>query len=123
MPIKKWLKDRRVTEVECMVPDLTGIPRGKILPTVKFLNGMRDGLLRLPESIFLQTVTGDFVDTNVLNPTEPDLILHPDPKTIRIVPWYDEPTAQVICRATYLHGREVDVSPRAVLRRVIDRYA
>ncbi len=32
-----WLKGRGVTEVECLVADLTGIPRGKILPTERFI--------------------------------------------------------------------------------------
>jgi glutamine synthetase len=28
-----WLKDHKITEVECVVSDLTGIARGKIAPT------------------------------------------------------------------------------------------
>ena len=30
-----WLKDHKITEVECMIGDLTGITRGKISPTNK----------------------------------------------------------------------------------------
>ena len=30
--LEHWLNERRVTEVECLVPDLTGVARGKILP-------------------------------------------------------------------------------------------
>lgn len=30
---EKWLNDHSITEVECLVPDLGGIARGKILPT------------------------------------------------------------------------------------------
>ncbi len=33
-----WLKKNKITEVECMIPDNSGIPRGKILPTKKFLS-------------------------------------------------------------------------------------
>ncbi|MFJ2709304.1 glutamine synthetase, partial [Pseudomonas sp. NPDC087346] len=33
-----WLKDHKITEVECVVSDLTGIARGKIAPTNKFLH-------------------------------------------------------------------------------------
>ena len=29
-----WLKDHKITEVECMIGDLTGITRGKISPTI-----------------------------------------------------------------------------------------
>ena len=28
----RWLDERRITEIECLVPDLTGVARGKILP-------------------------------------------------------------------------------------------
>ena len=34
--LENWLNQRRVTEVECLVPDLTGVARGKILPREKF---------------------------------------------------------------------------------------
>jgi len=57
--IAKWLRDRRVTEVECMVPDMSGIARGTILPTNKFLAAVDSDSLRIPESVFGQTVTGD----------------------------------------------------------------
>ena len=50
--VSKWLKDRRVTEVECVVPDLSGVARGKILPTGKFRQSLKDGSLRLPESFY-----------------------------------------------------------------------
>ena len=47
----------------------------------------------------------------------------PDPATIRLVPWYQEPTAQVICDAFYFDGRPVAMSARGLLRRMIDRFA
>jgi glutamine synthetase len=28
----RWLKERRITEVECLVPDMTGVARGKFIP-------------------------------------------------------------------------------------------
>ena len=37
---EKWLDDHSITEVECLVPDLGGIARGKILPTKKFIQGL-----------------------------------------------------------------------------------
>lgn len=117
-----WLRERRVTEVECLLYDLSGIARGKILPATKFLNTFEEGSLRLPETIFLQTVTGDFCDTEVLDETEPDLILHPDPRTIRLVPWYKEPTAQIICDAHRADGAACEFAPRAVLKRVLALY-
>src|SRR5690606_32768164 len=118
----RWLKDRRITEVEVMVSDMAGIARGKILPTRKFISGLTERTLRLPESIFGQTVTGDFIDSPVLSDTEPDIVLDPDPRTVRIVPWYDEPTAQIICEANYRDGTHVPIAPRNVLKRVLALY-
>lgn len=120
--VADWLRSRRVTEVECLVADMSGVARGKILPTEKYLSSAGDGGLRLPESIFLQTVTGDFVDSEIMDDTEPDLILRPDPATLRLVPWYNEPTAQIICDAFHRDGAESEIAPRAVLKRVLRLY-
>jgi len=35
--IESWLKENKITEVECMVPDMTGNARGKFIPAKKFL--------------------------------------------------------------------------------------
>ena len=121
--IEKWLKERRITEIECLVPDMSGIARGKILPTRKFLDSYQNETLRLPQSIFGQTVTGDYIDeSDVLTETEPDIILVPDLETMRMVPWYDEPTAQVICDAVNRDGTPVSFAPRSVLRRILALY-
>lgn len=118
-----WLRERHITEVECLVPDISGVARGKILPTSKFLKSQADSSLRLPESIFSQTVTGDFIDSEVTDATEPDIMLRPDPDTLSLVPWYEDPTAQVINDCVYRNGEPVPFAPRQVLRRVIDLYA
>ena len=39
---KTWINENSITEVECLVPDLGGIARGKILPSNKFLEGMEN---------------------------------------------------------------------------------
>ena len=48
-----------------------------------------------------------------------DIYMQPDSDTIRFVPWYTEPTAQVICDAFHLDDEPVDISPRHVLKRVL----
>ncbi|MEQ9135823.1 MAG: glutamine synthetase family protein [Thalassobaculum sp.] len=121
--LEAWIKERRITEVECMVSDVSGIPRGKILPAGKFLKAIGEQGLRIPESIFGLTVTGDYIEEIDLNPRASDVYLRPVPESVRVVPWYKEPTAQVICDAFYFDGTPVDVAPRHVLRRVLDLYA
>ncbi|MCR9257385.1 MAG: glutamine synthetase family protein [Alphaproteobacteria bacterium] len=120
--LENWLKERRITEVECQVPDLAGISRGKILPANKFITTLRDRGLRIPESIFIQTVTGGFPDNSDVNPADSDVYLTPDVATLRVVPWHREPTAQIINDCTYADGSVVDISPRQVLKRVVDLY-
>ena len=115
----QWLKDQAITEVECLVSDIAGIPRGKILPVHKFLQAAVGQGLRLPEYVFGQSVTGAFLDSAVLNEIGKDVILRPDPATCRLVPWYTEPTAQIIHDAFDHDGSIVPFSPRAVLKRVL----
>ena len=125
--IEDFLKDHRIEEVECLVPDMAGIARGKILPADKFVSGMKHNGLRIPEAIFVQTVTGDYPEEafaeKVISPATQDVYLKPDPETIRVVPWYEEPTAQVICDAYFMNGSEVEISSRSVLKRVLHHYA
>ncbi len=92
------------------------------MPAEKFAE---DGGMRLPESIFLQTVTGDYPPEtgSAMSPAEIDIILKADPKTVRRVPWAAEPTAQVIHDCFYSDGRRVTMAPRHVLRNVLELYA
>ena len=121
--LEDWLKRQKITEVECMVPDVAGIARGKILPTRKFLESLKREGLRLPESVFGLTVTGDTViESEVLSRMEPDVILLPDPTTVRNVPWYETPTAEVICDVAHRDGSPVRLAPRHVLRHVLELY-
>ncbi|MFV3077248.1 glutamine synthetase family protein [Niveispirillum fermenti] len=121
--LEEFIRSRHITEVECLVPDMAGIARGKIVPAEKFLRILRDRGLRLPESIFIQTVTGEYPeDEDVTSVENWDVYMTPDPDSVRMVPWYNEPTAQVICDCFYADGSTVDISPRSVLKRVLKLY-
>ena len=126
-----WFQENSITEVECLVPDLGGIARGKILPTNKFLKGLNEDSHRLPQSTFIQTISGDYatedlsgpLPKSIFNPTDIDVILKPDYKTMRIVPWYEDPTAQVICDAVNLNGEDVINSSRNALKNILKLYS
>ncbi|HSK41528.1 MAG TPA: glutamine synthetase family protein [Arenibaculum sp.] len=121
--LRSFVKEHGITEVECLIPDMSGVARGKILPAEKFLRILRERGLRLPEAIFIQTVTGDFPgDEDVTSPANSDIYMIPDVGTVRLVPWYTEATAQVICDCFYVDGNPVDISPRWVLKRVLELY-
>ncbi|MDQ1834286.1 glutamine synthetase family protein [Massilia scottii] len=120
-----WLNQRQVTEIECLVPDLTGVARGKILPRTKFTD---ERGMRMPEAVLGMTVTGNYPTNDVayfraISQTDRDMVLRPDPATITVVPWALDPTAQVIHDCYFSDGSLVDFAPRSVLRRVLKLYA
>lgn len=121
--LEHWLNQRRVTEIECLVPDLTGVARGKILPREKFTE---DRGMRLPQGIVAMGVTGEFPPSgpyyDVIAPTDHDMQLRPDPSTVRIVPWASDPTAQVIHDCFDHDGKLIPYAPRSVLRHVCGLY-
>ena len=120
-PIQQFFKEHGISEVEAVVPDMAGIARGKVMPAMKFAE---DEGMRMPESIFLQTVTGEYPeDDRAISPSEIDIVLKADPSTTRVVPWAAEPTAQVIHDSFYHDGRPVTMAPRYVLRHILDLYA
>lgn len=119
-PIREWLRRNRIYEVEGIVPDMTGIARGKIIPAEKY---SEEAGLRLPEAIFLQTVTGEYPnDLSTVSPADGDILLRPDPATIRHVPWAAEATAVIIHDGYHADGSPVTTAPRHVLRKVLELY-
>ncbi len=121
--LESWLNERNVTEIECLVPDLTGVARGKILPREKFTE---DRGMRLPEVVVAGSVTGEFPESgpyyDYIATTDKDMHLRPDPTTVRLVPWAIDPTAQILHDCHYANGRIVPYAPRSVLKRVIAAY-
>jgi glutamine synthetase len=118
--IRDWLKENSITEVECLVPDMAGKARGKFIPADKFIK--EDS--RLPESILIQTVTGDYTDVpdNLVGPMDMDMMLEPDPDTMRLVPWVEDPTAQIIHDCYKRNGDPHPLATRNVLKRVLALY-
>src|SRR3954447_18296384 len=122
--LEQWLNERRVTEIECLVPDLTGVARGKILPREKFTE---DRGMRLPEAIVAIGVTGEFPEEgpyyDVIHATDRDMHLRPDPSTVRIVRWATDPAAQVLQACFDRNDNMIPYAPRSVLRHISDLYA
>ncbi len=119
--IHTFFKEHGISEVEAVIPDMAGVARGKIMPAEKFAE--EEGM-RLPESIFLQTVTGDYPsDERAINPAEIDIVLKGDPNAVHVVPWAAEPTAQVIHDSFYSDGSPVLMAPRYLLQKILGLYA
>ena len=122
--LTRWVKDNGIAEVECLIPDLNGVLRGKVLPAPKFLLSQRDGTLRLPSSVFAVTVTGEYADVEGDDEafSDPDMVLRPDVATARVAPGMKTPTAFVFAGAHHPDGRPWASSPRHVLASVIELY-
>ncbi|MDG2286525.1 MAG: glutamine synthetase family protein, partial [Alphaproteobacteria bacterium] len=52
-----------------------------------------------------------------------DVYLTPVAETVRPIPWYSEPAAEIIHDPYYFDGGPVDIAARHVLRRVLNLYA
>ncbi|MEM7404362.1 MAG: glutamine synthetase family protein [Pseudomonadota bacterium] len=116
-----WLRANRIDEVECITPDLAGVARGKSMPPGKF-GELKESFL--PISIFFQTITGAYAQFEREDFwTERDVNLIPDLTTLRLVPWANEPTVQVIHDLHEADGTPVGCAPRNVLKRVLALYA
>ncbi|UCG71637.1 MAG: glutamine synthetase [Chromatiales bacterium] len=118
--LKDWLEANNIDEVEALVPDMAGIARGKFMPAETFA---AQGGMRLPSSVFIQTVTGDYAVEEIVGPLDEDLDAVPDLDTLRVVPWAREPSACVIHDCFYPDGKPVEIAPRQILRRVLALYA
>ncbi|MEC8796762.1 MAG: glutamine synthetase family protein [Pseudomonadota bacterium] len=114
-----YLEGRRLDEVECIVSDLAGVARGKAMPASKFAKQTH---FYLPNSIFLQTITGDWADLEGEVFTEPDMVLVPDMSTATAAPWTADWTLQVIHDINDQDGNPVPFAPRNVLRHVVEQY-
>ncbi|MBY7649319.1 MAG: glutamine synthetase [Candidatus Liberibacter europaeus] len=120
--VAQWLKSRGIEDVECITPDLAGIPRGKMMPSSKFISNIS---LTVPSAIYRHTISGESLQSFPPFRHEQgdgDLRLYPDLSTISVVPWETDPTAQVVCDVVDYNGEEVTYTPRNVLKRVLDFY-
>lgn len=113
-----------IRDVELVYADVTGTPRGKIVPVAALQNG---GDVRMARAILLQTVDGGYPDCKYYGGPDPDMRLVPDAATLRRAPWSARPRAIAIADCVDLSGpakgQPTALSSRAVLRRVLAAYA
>jgi glutamine synthetase len=118
----EWLKARGIEDIECITPDIAGVPRGKMMPSSKFTG---DTSLALPSALYRHTISGEYPDETAnfrYEPRDGDLKLVPDLSTLCVVPWETDPTAQVICDVVDGEGKSVPYTPRNVLKNVVELY-
>jgi glutamine synthetase len=120
------LRQRGVETVILAGADTHGVMRGKRLPVAELARAADEGIA-LCEVIWALPV-------DELEPVQrppghagyfprdgyPDMLAMPDLETARIVPWHDH-TALLLCDFVDRDGRAIPLSPRAVLRSVVER--
>jgi glutamine synthetase len=116
------LRRLAVQTVKIGGPDLEGVFRGKRFPIAHFLRELERGFAQC-DCLFGWDVAEDLIDGLRFTGWQsgfPDMEMLPDPATLHPVPW--EPgVASVIADFHLPDGRPVEVSPRYVLKRVIER--
>nr|BFE94935.1 hypothetical protein GCM10020185_54710 [Pseudomonas brassicacearum subsp. brassicacearum] len=109
-----------IDEIECVTPDLNGVPRGKVMTAEGFLEGRR---LQLARGVLLQCIMGGYPPSRFYGSDDGDLALVADPKQIHRLPWSQQPRALAICDADELTGESSRLSTRGQLKAVVARYA
>lgn len=109
-----------IDEIECVTPDLNGVPRGKVMTAEGFLEGRR---LQMARGVLLQCIMGGYPPARFYGSDDGDLALVADPAQIHRLPWSKQPRALAICDADELTGESSNLSTRGQLKKVIARYA
>jgi glutamine synthetase len=109
-----------VEEIECVTPDLNGVPRGKVMTGEGFLSGRR---LQLARGVLLQCIMGGYPPARFYGSDDGDLALVAEPSQVHRLPWSDTPRALAICDALELDGKPSGLSSRGLLKQVAARYA
>ena len=116
---KRWLDTERIEFIECLVPDLNGIGKGKTVPARE----LYDGVIRLPEAVFGQDIVGQWcLDFDLFHVADVDMVLIPDESTLVKQPWSNTRTAQCICDCENIDGSILDIAPRSILKKVINLF-
>ncbi len=117
-----WIREKGISEVECLVPDMNGVIRGKVWPASKFISSIKGDSLRMPSSVFSVTVTGQYADEPDETSYDPDVKIHPDVDTLCVAPGFKTPTAFVFADTFCKNGDPFETAPRHILKKVLALY-
>jgi glutamine synthetase len=105
--------------------DTDGLLRGKFVPADFFLESIMRHGSTVPNIVFgwdIEDTLMDCLDFSGWQTGYSDIVLKPDLTTLRAIPW-DPGQALVLCDVTTTDGIPVQVAPRTVLRRQVERAA
>ena len=122
--IEAWLnRHPDIDSFEFLIPDLTGILRGKRLRRAGVVRAFESGI-QLPGSVYATDATGESVTGTglVWSVGDADKICRPVARSLAPVPWARTPTAQALISMREDDGTPFTGDPRAVLEAVVARY-
>ncbi len=110
--------------IEVILPDTNGVLRGKWLPGNAARKIFDDGVA-FPYSLFGLDVWGREVEETSLHieTGDKDGVCWPIPETLKLVPWVERKTAQVLLSMYDRDGDPFLADPRHVLQRMVDKLA
>lgn len=120
--IKKIIQENNIDTVEIGFADIPGVLRGKRIPVRQFLRNVDKGF-SLAKAVFAWDIQcAVFPGTRLASFKNgyPDLIARPILSTFKKVPWR-EGSAFVLCDLYDEHGGGVEVSPREILKKVVEK--
>jgi glutamine synthetase len=117
--LREFFTQHGVDQVECLFADISGYPRGKLMPAESFAAGAE---LRIAQAIPMQAVTGEYSCDPLFPDADPDVRLVPDYASLRLAPWSSRPRAMAIHDCVELNGEVCRFSARSILRMVVERY-
>jgi len=117
--LEAFFRQHGIRDVECLFADISGYPRGKLMPASSFAAGAE---LRIAQAIPMQAVTGDYSYDPIFPDADPDVRLLPDYATLKLSPWSSVPRAVVIHDCVELNGEPCVFAARSLLKSVLARY-
>src|SRR5690606_32126638 len=68
-----------IAEVECVIPDMNGIPRGKLVHAQPCLQGRR---VQMAHGVLVQCLTGEYPEPRYYGYDDSDFMLHSIPEQV-----------------------------------------
>ena len=121
--VEQLIAEQRIEVVKVGGADMDGVFRGKRILSPHFLAGCRGAGFPQCAVIFGWDIQERLIEGLAVGSAETgfaDILMQPDLSTFRAVPW-ESGAAAIICDYADEHGRPLAVSPRQVLRRVVER--
>lgn len=112
-----------INRFDVMIADANGILRGKRLDRGAIKKLYSTGIL-LPRSAYASDIEGDTTDaTNLgIRTGDIDCPCMPIPGSLKVIPWGEEPAAQVMAEMVDDDGHPLPYTPRGMLRHVISKF-